>query len=213
MCDRKINCFGVKSRALAAALLCILLVRGGVSAAAHAPTKTFGRYPSIDPTLGLPLPILNSASGDTLRRAKDAVKRLILRPRLQIKCVINCRVEYNSRNALGKPPSWIWASTARDNQTIFLYKSVNLVHVPDNTIIYITADNFFILYINGKKIAVDNALTPGWSHARRVHVGRFLRPGKNLFAIKATNYNSAAGAILWMVSDGHTLLRTRTEIT
>ncbi|MGC9261707.1 MAG: alpha-L-rhamnosidase C-terminal domain-containing protein, partial [Phycisphaerae bacterium] len=109
---------------------------------------------------------------------------------------------------LGKPPAWIWASTVGNHQSVYLYKTLTLKSLPVKPVVYVTADNYFTLYINGQKVTAHLSNVLGWSHARRINISRYLRIGSNEFAIKATNDGGPAGAILWLISGGKTLLKT-----
>ena len=111
-------------------------------------------------------------------------------------------------HAFGNPPAWIWASTVGNHQSVYLYKTLMLQSLPDHPMVYVTADNYFTLYINGKKVTAHLSNVLGWSHARRINISRFLRIGPNEFAIKATNDGGPAGVILWLISAGKTLLKT-----
>ncbi|MHB1766425.1 MAG: alpha-L-rhamnosidase-related protein [Phycisphaerae bacterium] len=109
---------------------------------------------------------------------------------------------------LGSPPAWIWASTVGAHQHIYLYRSIRLSAVPVHPVIYVTADNYFTLYVNGEKVTARLSGANAWSQARRVKVARYLHPGENTFAIKAANDGGPAGVILWLIGAGRTLLET-----
>ena len=57
-------------------------------------------------------------------------------------------------DALGKPPGWIWASTVGNHQSVYLYRTLTLKSLPVKPVVYVTADNYFTLYINGKRTCV-----------------------------------------------------------
>lgn len=109
---------------------------------------------------------------------------------------------------LGTPPFWIWASSVGDHQSVFLRKALFLKSQPVKPVVYVTADNYFTLYINGKAVASRKSNTMAWSQVRRINVDSYLHTGRNEFAIKATNDGGPAGAILWLTSAGHTILKT-----
>ncbi len=113
-----------------------------------------------------------------------------------------------ARSHLGSPPAWIWASTVGAHQNIYLYKSIQLSTMPVHPVIYVTADNYFTLYINGEKVTARLSGPNAWSKARKVKVTRYLHPGENTVAIKATNDGGPAGVILWLISADRTLLET-----
>ena len=80
--------------------------------------------------------------------------------------------------------------------------------MPVHPVIYVTADNYFTLYVNGEKVTARLSGANAWSQARRIKVARYLHLGKNTFAIKAANDGGPAGVILWMIGSGHTMLET-----
>jgi hypothetical protein len=107
-------------------------------------------------------------------------------------------------------PAWIWAAQVADNQTIYLRRLLNLKRVPRRVNLYVTADNHFILFINGHRIAAtsDQGPHPRWAHPLQRNVAGYLRVGRNIFAIRAHNDSGPAGVILWMLADRQTLLKT-----
>ncbi len=111
-------------------------------------------------------------------------------------------------NTLGAPPFWIWAASVSDHQTVFLRKSLILKAPPNKPLVYVTADNYFTLYINGKKVASRLSNSMAWSQVYRINVAAYLHSGRNEFAIKATNDGGPAGAILWLIGGDRTLLKT-----
>ncbi|SHI64847.1 DUF1553 domain-containing protein [Pseudozobellia thermophila] len=69
----------------------------------------------------------------------------------------------------------------------------------------ISVDHAYTLYINGEQVAQGN----DWKRVGKIHVGRFLRPGKNLVAIEGVNEGviaNPAGVLFAMeieFDDGH----------
>ena len=45
--------------------------------------------------------------------------------------------------------SWIWADAVHNDQTIFLRRRITLNSLPKSATLYITADDFFTLFVNG----------------------------------------------------------------
>ena len=105
-------------------------------------------------------------------------------------------------------PDWIWASTVGNHQSVYMYKALTFQTLPHNPVLYVTADNYFTLYINGQEVTSHLSNMLGWRHARRINISRYLRIGSNEFAIKATNDGGPAGVILCLMSSGRSLLRT-----
>lgn len=76
---------------------------------------------------------------------------------------------------------------------------------------FVTADNSYVLFVNGEKVGGDDL----WQTMERYDVTRLLRRGRNTIAVKCRNFfRSAAGLLLllkarlpdgtekWVVSDG-----------
>ncbi|MGI6128315.1 MAG: family 78 glycoside hydrolase catalytic domain, partial [Planifilum sp.] len=59
----------------------------------------------------------------------------------------------------------------------------------------LTADDGFVLYVNGERVASSPRVTDSWKEAMLVDVASALKPGANVFAIEAINDGSAAGLI------------------
>jgi hypothetical protein len=104
-----------------------------------------------------------------------------------------------------KDASWIWAATVKDVQTTYYRHPLNLTKGPATAQLYVTADNFFDLFVNGKEVGAtassdtDNLV---WSHVRRYDVANLLKSGENEIAVKAINAGGAAGMLLRLEVDG-----------
>jgi alpha-L-rhamnosidase len=118
-----------------------------------------------------------------------------------------------------KPPSvesplewgdWIWHPEARgEKQTVFLRRSFSLERV--NTITdarcRMTADDQYVLYVNGRQIGEDG----NWKLVREYDILEALKPGTNVIAVRATNGGGACGVLFSMrISfDGGEILEIR----
>jgi len=75
----------------------------------------------------------------------------------------------------------------------------------------VTADNMFVLFVNGKKVLSGASGYEDWRRARDIDLKDHLRPGTNVLAIKATNLGDAPnpagliGAYRIVLDDGRTL--------
>ncbi len=106
---------------------------------------------------------------------------------------------------------WIWAERTASEQTVGLRGAFTLPQVPRIATLYVTADDFFTCYVNGKQVeqSVPNPQdTFVWKRVHRQNIARYLQPGKNVVAIKALNNAGAAGAIARIEADGKPLLLT-----
>jgi len=106
---------------------------------------------------------------------------------------------------------WVWADTTKDNQTVLFRRTFNLAAAPRWATLYITADDFFTLSVNGK--AVDHsAPTPKddnvWQHVHRVNVTPFLTAGRNVLAVRALNAGGAAGLVARLEMPGRAPVET-----
>ncbi len=93
---------------------------------------------------------------------------------------------------------WIWADTTRDDQTVLFRRVLTLAAVPRRATLYLTADDFFTLYVNGREIdhsAPDPKDTNVWQHVHRVDLAPFLTASRNVLAVRATNAGGAAGLV------------------
>ncbi len=113
-------------------------------------------------------------------------------------------------------PEWIWTAHVGNRQTIYLRRVLPLAAPPQAAELYVTADNRFILYINGRRIAatgrhIGSPASPRWRHPRRLTITADLHAGNNVFAIRAKNRGGAAGIILWLLAAGRTILRSNSS--
>ena len=116
-----------------------------------------------------------------------------------------------SRAAAKADSAWIWAKNTRDEQTALLRGSFSLSALPGSAVVYVTADDFFTLYINGQKVdesAPDPKDGNVWQHVHKRSVAAVLRSGRNVVALRARNAGGAAGAILRLEVDGKPVLLT-----
>ena len=106
-------------------------------------------------------------------------------------------------------PAWIWTAITRNHQIVYLRHTFTLKAVPHQTELYATADNHLEVFINGRKITdTFHRKNEVWKRVRRLAVGRFLRPGRNIIAVRAQNNGGPAGVLVWIRSGDHTLCRS-----
>lgn len=111
-------------------------------------------------------------------------------------------------NHSGATPSWIWAAHVANGQTIYLRKSLQLRTVPSSARIYVTADDSYRLYINGKHVLNSPSGTDTWKRVQRANISKYLKPGRNILAIRATNDTGPAGVLLWLLNGDKNLLKS-----
>lgn len=90
---------------------------------------------------------------------------------------------------------WIWDQAVTDEKaTRYFRRSFNLDAVPAQARINITADNGYMLYINGKEIGAELVFdSSGWSQAEQYDVLPYLRKGENVIAVQADKLGGSAG--------------------
>ena len=81
---------------------------------------------------------------------------------------------------------------------------------------FLTADNDFVLYVNGKKAGASNGSAENWRVPKKFDVARFLGAGRNVLAVQAVNATdepSPAGLIgnLVIEVEGGKAVRIRTD--
>src|ERR1700761_7289976 len=98
--------------------------------------------------------------------------------------------------------SWVTHPTAPLREPLVLHfrRTLDLPAVPASYTVRVSADNRFILYVNGKRVGDGPARgdLPHW-HYERFDLAPFLRPGHNL--ITATVWNFGIYAPLAQMSD------------
>ena len=106
---------------------------------------------------------------------------------------------------------WIWAATTRNNQTVFFRRVFGLAAAPRRATLYITADDFFTLSVNGRAVdhsAPDPKDKNVWQHVHRINVAPFLVAGQNVLTVRALNAGGAAGLVARLEMSGRAPLET-----
>ncbi len=113
--------------------------------------------------------------------------------------------------------AWVWDQpdanqVAQSNDPRFLRRTFTLSAKARKADLWITADNHYVVYLNGKKVGQDGE----WNTVEKYDVTKLLTVGKNVLAIEARNDGGPAGVIarlhvrtadgkdLYAVTDGHT---------
>jgi putative membrane-bound dehydrogenase-like protein len=113
--------------------------------------------------------------------------------------------------------AWVWDQpdahqTPQSNDPRYLRRTFALPAKVSKAELWITADNHYVVYLNGKKVGSDGE----WNTVEKYDVAKFLTPGKNVLAIQATNQGGPAGVIarlhvrtadrkdLYVITDQHT---------
>jgi hypothetical protein len=84
-------------------------------------------------------------------------------------------------------PQWIWNDPRAAEKTkaghVYFRKTIQLAAVPTDAMAFVTCDNSFTLYVNGKKTGSGN----DYKNGSLINLKSFLKPGENLFAVDALN--------------------------
>jgi putative membrane-bound dehydrogenase-like protein len=113
--------------------------------------------------------------------------------------------------------SWVWDQaganeSGQSDAPRYLRCTFTLPGKATAAELWITADNHYIAYLNGKKIGEDGE----WNTVEKYDVLKHLVPGKNVLALRARNTGGPAGIIarlrirgsgpkdLYVLTDGHT---------
>jgi putative membrane-bound dehydrogenase-like protein len=108
------------------------------------------------------------------------------------------------------PAVWVWDQphadrTSQGNEPRYLRRVFEVSGKPVKADLWITADNHYVVYVNGKRVGSDGE----WSTIEKYDVLKHLVPGKNVLAIEARNDGGPAGVIarLWVrTADNKTIL-------
>jgi len=85
---------------------------------------------------------------------------------------------------------WLWSPEADSSQGVptgerrFFRKTVELAEVPARATIEITADDRYVLFVNGAEVGTDD----DWQVAETYEVAEKLRVGRNVIAVQAENH-------------------------
>jgi hypothetical protein len=90
---------------------------------------------------------------------------------------------------------WIWDAD-RERDIVYFRKPLDLPEEPKSARAYITADNGYELYVNGRLIGRELGFeTSFWEEAENYALP--LRKGRNVIAVKATNLGGPGGLLAW----------------
>ena len=94
-------------------------------------------------------------------------------------------------------PNWIWSDGSQNDVRYFRKVITGFTPRVGSARLYITADNAFEVFVNGKAVAKGNT----WEKTVYQDVVKSLQRGKNVIAIKTTNSGSVAGLIAHLFLD------------
>lgn len=91
--------------------------------------------------------------------------------------------------------SWIWHPD--DPDLVHFRREIDLTDLPSNAMLRITADNDYMVHINGTLVGQDaGAQTTVWNTAETYDITRLLKPGRNVFAVVARDLGGGSGLLM-----------------
>lgn len=94
-------------------------------------------------------------------------------------------------------PNWIWGEPDKATGEIEFVGEFELDAKPDSGVLHVTADDFFVLVVNGQFLLFSE----NWRNLRKIDVTHLLKPGPNKISIRARNREGAAGLLAWLEAD------------
>ncbi len=124
------------------------------------------------------------------------------------RCILFCAVTMSAMHGIadGAPPakpfqgaSWVWndllaSQSDQGSEPLYMRQSFALSAKPTSAELKITADNNYVVFVNGEKVGQDGS----WNSIETYDVVKHLRQGPNVLAIVATNAGGPAGVIAWL---------------
>jgi len=101
----------------------------------------------------------------------------------------------------GEVAQWIWDQAATEEQAVrYFRRTFELESIAAGSHVNITADNGYMLYVNGTKLGEELVYEQsGWGRAEPFDVTRHLRLGTNVIAVRAEKLGGSAGLLLELV--------------
>ena len=100
-------------------------------------------------------------------------------------------------------PQWIWGDQVSEQGKVFIEGTFVLEEPPESATLRITADDFFVLNVNGEFLMFSE----NWRNLRNVDVTKLLKAGENRVTARCSNEQGPAGLLAWVTiktKDGQT---------
>ena len=96
-----------------------------------------------------------------------------------------------------RPMNWIWYDegnplTEAPAETRYFRRVFTLAKAPERALLEITADNRFVVWLNGARVGQGDS----WEQLSRYKVAKHLVAGKNVLAVEAKNDGGPAGLVV-----------------
>ena len=102
----------------------------------------------------------------------------------------------NNYKRTNNSPIAIWSSDSQKNgDTTWFSREFNVSNKIDTSELYITCDNEFSAYINGKLVGESSS----WEQPKKINITSALRRGENLISLECKNHGGPAGLIAKLV--------------
>jgi len=103
-------------------------------------------------------------------------------------------------------PNWIWDGEHPTVPRLYFRRTFELDAPLPAAIATITADNTYVLYVNGTKVGEEHLMTPeGWGKAEQYELGNLLQAGKNVIAVEDES-QGIGGLLLRITAGGNEVL-------
>lgn len=96
----------------------------------------------------------------------------------------------------GATAHWIWLGPVVGDQQVEVRTVFALPAKPKTAQVWVTADDAFTLFINGRQVEKTQPVEQGWAHAHQREVAAYLHAGKNVLAVQGTNQGGGAAGVL-----------------
>ncbi len=110
----------------------------------------------------------------------------------------------------GPIADWIWSNSTSNEQKVYFRKTFMIHNLPKSAVIYITGDDGYFLWINGRPL--EKELTPEdnltWKNVQHCNITKYLLKGKNIIAVEGINKKGTAGILAMLNFNGKLLLTT-----
>ncbi|MES2706018.1 MAG: c-type cytochrome [Verrucomicrobiota bacterium] len=93
--------------------------------------------------------------------------------------------------SLSAAPQWIWTSGKPGSEPVYFRRAFDIKEVTPAIRLVLSCDNSAEVFVNGTPVGK----TTEWQEPLRVKIGPFLKPGRNVIAVKAGNEGGTAGLV------------------
>ena len=88
-------------------------------------------------------------------------------------------------------PEWIWAAGPANEEPLYFRHAFDVTEVTPDLILALSCDNHAEVFLNGAPVGMAKE----WQEPLKVKAAAFLKPGRNVIAVKAWNEGGTAGLV------------------